>query len=173
VQWRWITEAQEGYPEPPARAVFSEIIVRQSAPGTLNVVTGFTGGFLGTQELTGPHERIVQFSLHDPPHGPPAEILDLGFGAEVKRWPFDIVGLTGTGSHAYVVSPIKEGEPLGLLVTAEKEKDGAVVCSFLCAPLHSSVGNAPTQARSWIGALDCTRMDFTCTDATKEACGKW
>merc|ERR1719160_2085755 len=66
VQWRWLTEAREGLPELPARAVFSEITVRKSAPGTLNVVVGFNGGFLGTQEVTGPHERIVQFSLHDP-----------------------------------------------------------------------------------------------------------
>jgi hypothetical protein len=140
--------------------VYSEITLHKSAPGTLNVAVGFHGGFLGTQEISGPGERIVQFSLHDPEGGAPAEILDLGFGAEVKRWPFDIAGLQGHGSHAYVVAPIKEWEPLGLLVTAEKENDGAVVYSaHYYAPPSTAVlgthqatpapGEAPSNKPVW------------------------
>lgn len=55
-----------GFPAPDATVFYNEVTVEESVPGSYFMVCGFKHGYFGIQELSGPEDKVVLFSIWDP-----------------------------------------------------------------------------------------------------------
>src|SRR5690349_3588447 len=94
-----------GYPAPDAVEFYNEVTVEESVPGSYFMVCGFKHGYFGIQELSGPEDKVVLFSVWDPgeqndPNLVPAdrrvEVLYSGQDVRVGRF-----GNEGTGAQSF------------------------------------------------------------------------
>ena len=110
------------YPAPPATLFYNEVTVDESHPGTYFCSSGFNHGYFGIQELAGPDDKVVIFSVWDPGNqNDPrsveadrrAEVLFQGDDVTVRRF-----GGEGTGAQSFFRYPWKIGETCKFLIKA-------------------------------------------------------
>lgn len=111
------------YTAPAGTLFYNEVTVEVSAPGTYFMACGWNTGYFGIQELRGPEDKIVLFSVWDPTKGdhPDAvaaeqrvEVIFQGEGVTVSRF-----GGEGTGAKSVFPYPWKVGERNRFFVSAE------------------------------------------------------
>ena len=92
-----------GFPAPDATLFYNEVTVEESVPNSYFMVCGFKHGYFGIQELSGPEDKVVLFSIWDPgdqndPNSVPAdrrvEVLHNDKDVRVGRF-----GNEGTGAQ--------------------------------------------------------------------------
>lgn len=110
------------YAAPDASIFYNEVTVQKSVPGSYFCVCGFKHGYFGIQELRGPDDKVVIFSVWDPgqqddPNSVASdrrvEILYRGEDVRVGRF-----GGEGTGGQSFFRYPWKVGETCRFLVRA-------------------------------------------------------
>src|SRR5436190_13979978 len=91
------------YPAPSGLVFYNEAVVEQSVNGSYFMACGWNTGYFGIQQLEGPNDKVVLFSVWDPTKGddPHAvkkeervEVLYEGEGVRIKRF-----GGEGTGGQ--------------------------------------------------------------------------
>ncbi len=91
------------YPAPDGVLFYNEVVVEQSVNGSYFMACGWNTGYFGIQQLSGPDDKVVLFSVWDPTKGdnPDAvktkdrvEVLYQGEGVRIKRF-----GGEGTGGQ--------------------------------------------------------------------------
>jgi hypothetical protein len=124
-----------GFPAPDAVAFYNEVTVAESVPGSYFMVCGFNHGYFGIQELSGPEDKVVLFSVWDPgnqddPNSVPAdrrvEVLDQAKDVRIGRF-----GNEGTGAQCFLKLNWKIGQTYRFLVTAKAEKPKTTYSAFI------------------------------------------
>ncbi|MCX7422245.1 MAG: DUF3472 domain-containing protein [Planctomycetia bacterium] len=124
-----------GFPAPDAVAFYNEVTVEESVPGSYFMVCGFNHGYFGIQELSGPEDKVVLFSVWDPssqddPNSVPAdrrvEVLDQAKDVRIGRF-----GNEGTGAQCFLKLNWKVGQTYRLLVTAKVEKPKTTYAAYI------------------------------------------
>ncbi len=124
-----------GFPAPDATVFYNEVIVEESAPGSYFMVCGFKHGYFGIQELSGPEDKVVLFSIWDPgdqndPNSVPAdrrvEVLYNDKDVRVGRF-----GNEGTGAQSFYKLKWKIGQTYRLCVKASAEKPKTSFAAYL------------------------------------------
>ncbi len=124
-----------GYPAPHAVAFYNEVNVEQSVPGSYFMVCGFNHGYFGVQELSGPDDKVVLFSVWDPgdqndPKSVPAdrrvEVLAQAQDVRIGRF-----GNEGTGAQCFYKLKWQVGQTYRFLVTAQVEKPKTAYSAFV------------------------------------------
>ncbi|HVV73009.1 MAG TPA: DUF3472 domain-containing protein [Verrucomicrobiae bacterium] len=91
------------YPAPEGALFYNEVVVEKSVNGSYFMACGWNTGYFGIQQLDGPDDKVVLFSVWDPTKGddPNAtksedrvEVLYQGEGVRIKRF-----GGEGTGGQ--------------------------------------------------------------------------
>ena len=91
------------YPAPEGKVFYNEVVVEKSVNGSYFMACGWNTGYFGIQQLDGPDDKVVLFSVWDPTKGddPNAiktedrvEVLYQGEGVRIKRF-----GGEGTGGQ--------------------------------------------------------------------------
>ena len=109
-----------GFPAPDATVFYNEVTVEESVPGSYFMVCGFKHGYFGIQELSGPEDKVVLFSIWDPgdqndPNSVPAdrrvEVLYNDKDVRVGRF-----GNEGTGAQSFYKLRWKIGQTDNLTV---------------------------------------------------------
>jgi hypothetical protein len=104
---------------------YNEVVVQQSVNGSFFMVCGWNTGYFGIQELRGPDDKIVIFSVWDPTKGDnanavaPERRVEESYKAEdvqIKRF-----GGEGTGSQCLWKCDWRIGETNRLMVGAKVE----------------------------------------------------
>ena len=131
-----------GFPAPDAVAFYNEVTVEESVPGSYFMVCGFNHGYFGIQELSGPEDKVVLFSVWEPgnqndPNSVPAdhrvEVLDQAQDVRIGRF-----GNEGTGAQCFLKLNWKIGQTYRFLVTAKAEKTKTAYAAFIgLDELHS------------------------------------
>jgi hypothetical protein len=102
-EYRVARSVHLSYPAPPARYFYNEVTVMESVNGSYFMACGWNTGYFGIQQLDGPDDKVVLFSVWDPTTGDdPAsvktedrvEVLYQGDGVRIKRF-----GGEGTGGQ--------------------------------------------------------------------------
>lgn len=109
------------YPAKKGAAFYNEVTVRQSAPGTYFMVTGWDKGYFGIQEL-GNGKRLILFSVWDSNQNNPNAVkedqrtmlLHKDDAVRIGRF-----GGEGTGGQSFFDYEWKAGETYRFLVTAK------------------------------------------------------
>jgi Domain of unknown function (DUF3472) len=92
-----------GYPAPNGLWFYNEVVVEQSVNGSYFMACGWNTGYFGIQQLRGPDDKVVLFSVWDPTKGnePNAvkqddrvQVVYAGEGVRIKRF-----GGEGTGGQ--------------------------------------------------------------------------
>lgn len=124
-----------GFPAPDAVAFYNEVTVEESVPGSFFMVCGFNHGYFGIQELSGPDDKVVLFSVWDPgsqddPNSVPAdrrvEVLEQASDVRIGRF-----GNEGTGAQCFLKLNWKVGQTYRFLVTAKAEKPKTTYSAFI------------------------------------------
>src|SRR5512140_2526846 len=91
------------YPAPEGVLFYNDVLVEQSVNGSYFMACGWNTGYFGIQQLSGPDDKVVLFSVWDPTKGddPNAvkdqdrvKVLYEGEGVRIKRF-----GGEGTGGQ--------------------------------------------------------------------------
>ena len=115
-----------GFPAPDATVFYNEVTVEESVPGSYFMVCGFKHGYFGIQELSGPEDKVVLFSIWDPgdqndPNSVPAdqrvEVLHNDKDVRVGRF-----GNEGTGAQSFYKLKWRIGQTYRFCVKATPEK---------------------------------------------------
>lgn len=124
-----------GFPAPDATVFYNEITVEESVPGSYFMVCGFKHGYFGIQELSGPEDKVVLFSIWDPgeqndPNSVPAdrrvEVLHNDKDVRVGRF-----GNEGTGAQSFYKLKWKIGQAYRFCVKATAEKPKTSFAAYL------------------------------------------
>jgi hypothetical protein len=112
-----------GYHAPEGLFFYNEVVVEQSVDGSYFMACGWKTGYFGIQQLGGPDDKVVLFSVWDPAKGddPNAvktedrvEVLYEGEGTRIKRF-----GGEGTGGQCLWRYNWQVGQTNRFLVGAE------------------------------------------------------
>lgn len=123
------------FPAPDAVAFYNEVTVAESVPGSYFMVCGFSHGYFGIQELSGPEDKVVLFSVWDPgnqndPNSVPAdrrvEVLAQAKDVRIGRF-----GNEGTGAQCFLKLKWQIGHTYRFLVTAKTEKPKTTYAAFI------------------------------------------
>ena len=115
------------YPAPEGLFFYNEVVVQQSVNGSYFMACGWNTGYFGIQQLSGPEDKVVIFSVWDPTKGddPHAvkkedrvEVLYQGEGVRIKRF-----GGEGTGGQCLWKYNWHIGETNRLMVAANVESN--------------------------------------------------
>lgn len=116
-----------GWQAPRAGALYNEVVVEESAPGTYFCAIGFGGGYFGIQEQ-GRGKKVVIFSVWDPgdqnnPDEVPADrrVKLVSQGKDVRIGRF---GNEGTGGQSFLDLDWEVGKAYRFLVTAGPDPEG-------------------------------------------------
>lgn len=113
------------YPAPEGRFFYNEVVVEKSVNGSYFMACGWNSGYFGIQQLDGPDDKVVLFSVWDPTKGddPDAvktedrvEVLYEGEGARIKRF-----GGEGTGGQCMWKHNWENGQTNRFLIGARTE----------------------------------------------------
>jgi hypothetical protein len=113
------------YPAPEGQFFYNEIVVEKSVNGSYFMACGWNTGYFGIQQLGGPDDKVVLFSVWDPTKGddPNAvknedrvEVLYQGEGVRIKRF-----GGEGTGGQCMWKHNWQIGETNRFLIGARTE----------------------------------------------------
>lgn len=124
-----------GFSAPEATLFYNEVTVEESVPGSYFMVCGFKHGYFGIQELNGPEDKVVLFSIWDPgeqndPNSVPAdrrvEVLHNDQDVRVGRF-----GNEGTGAQSFYKLKWKIGQTYRFCVKATAEKPKASFAAYL------------------------------------------
>ncbi len=124
-----------GFPAPDATVFYNEVTVEESVPGSYFMVCGFKHGYFGIQELSGPEDKVVLFSIWDPgeqndPNSVPAdrrvEVLHNDKDVRVGRF-----GNEGTGAQSFYKLKWKIGQTYRFCVKATVEKPKTSFAAYL------------------------------------------
>ena len=124
-----------GFPAPDATVFYNEVTVEESVPGSYFMVCGFKHGYFGIQELSGPEDKVVLFSIWDPgdqndPNSVPAdrrvEVLHNDKDVRVGRF-----GNEGTGAQSFYKLKWKIGQTYRFCVRATAEKPKTSFAAYL------------------------------------------
>lgn len=124
-----------GFPAPDATVFYNEVTVEESVPGSYFMVCGFKHGYFGIQELSGPEDKVVLFSIWDPgeqndPNSVPAdrrvEVLHNDTDVRVGRF-----GNEGTGAQSFYKLKWKVGQTYRFCVKATVEKPKTSFAAYL------------------------------------------
>ena len=124
-----------GFPAPDAVAFYNEMTVEESVPGSYFMACGFNHGYFGIQELSGPEDKVVLFSVWDPgsqddPNSVPAdrrvEVLDQAKDVRIGRF-----GNEGTGAQCFLKLNWKVGQTYRFLVKAKVEKPKTTYAAYI------------------------------------------
>ena len=124
-----------GFPAPEAMDFYNEVTVEESVPGSYFMVCGFKHGYFGIQELSGPEDKVVLFSIWDPgeqndPNSVPAdrrvEVLHNDKDVRVGRF-----GNEGTGAQSFYKLKWKIGQTYRFCVKATVEKPKTSFAAYL------------------------------------------
>ncbi len=116
-----------GYEMKEATALYNEVVVQKSAPGTYFCALGFNKGYFGLQELSN-GKKLIIFSVWDNSHtddkhsvdeSKRARVLEKGAGVRTGRF-----GGEGTGAQSFYDYDWKIGETVRFLVQAKQVEDG-------------------------------------------------
>ena len=111
------------YPAPAGLYFYNEVVVEQSVNGSYFMACGWDTGYFGIQQLDGPDDKVVLFSVWDPTKGDDpnvvkredrVEVLYQGDGVRIKRF-----GGEGTGGQCMWNYNWQPGETNRFLVGAE------------------------------------------------------
>lgn len=124
-----------GFPAPDATIFYNEVTVEESVPGSYFMVCGFKHGYFGIQELSGPEDKVVLFSIWDPgdqndPNSVPAdrrvEVLHNDKDVRVGRF-----GNEGTGAQSFYKLKWQIGQTYRFCVKATVEKPKTSFAAYL------------------------------------------
>lgn len=124
-----------GFPAPEATIFYNEVTVEESVPGSYFMVCGFKHGYFGIQELSGPEDKVVLFSIWDPgdqndPNSVPAdrrvEVLHNDKDVRVGRF-----GNEGTGAQSFYKLKWQIGQTYRFCVKATVEKPKTSFAAYL------------------------------------------
>ncbi len=124
-----------GFPAPDATVFYNEVTVEESVPGSYFMVCGFKHGYFGIQELSGPEDKVVLFSVWEPggqndPNSVPAdrrvEVLHNDKDVRVGRF-----GNEGTGAQSFYKLKWKIGQTYRFCVKATAEKPKTSFAAYL------------------------------------------
>lgn len=124
-----------GFPAPDAAIFYNEVTVEESVPGSYFMVCGFKHGYFGIQELSGPEDKVVLFSIWDPgdqndPNSVPAdrrvEVLHNDKDVRIGRF-----GNEGTGAQSFYKLKWKIGQTYRFCVKATVEKPKTSFAAYL------------------------------------------
>ncbi|HVZ15659.1 MAG TPA: DUF3472 domain-containing protein [Terriglobales bacterium] len=113
------------YPGPSASLFYNEVVVEKSVPGSYFMACGWDTGYFGIQELSGPDDKVVLFSVWDPTKGNDPSAVKLedrvevpfeGEGVRIKRF-----GGEGTGGQCMWKHQWSIGETNRFLLGAKIE----------------------------------------------------
>lgn len=111
-----------GYPAPPGVAIYNEVTIDQSAPGTYFCVSAFNMGYCGLQELD-KGKKVLIFSVWDPgDQNDPNKVQDeqrvklLHKDPDVRIGRF---GNEGTGGQSFFDLDWKTGDTYRILISAK------------------------------------------------------
>lgn len=113
------------YPSPAGAFFYNEVIVERSVNGSYFMACGWNTGYFGIQQLDGPDDKVVLFSVWDPTKGddPAAvstqdrvEVLYQGADVRIKRF-----GGEGTGGQCMWKHKWLVGEINRFLIGAESQ----------------------------------------------------
>ncbi len=149
-----------GFPAPEAVAFYNEVTVQESVPGSYFMVCGFRHGYFGIQELSGPEDKVVLFSVWEPgeqndPNSVPAdrrvEVLSHSDDVRVGRF-----GNEGTGAQSFFKLKWKIGQTYRFLVTAKPEKPKTSFAAYIWldeqkAWHHLATFRTLTKGEPWLG----------------------
>ncbi len=116
-----------GFAMKESTALYTEIVVQKSAPGTYFCALGFNKGYFGMQELSN-GKKVILFSVWDNSHtndknsvdeAKRARVLEKGEGVRTGRF-----GGEGTGAQSFYDYDWKIGETVRFLVQAKQVDDG-------------------------------------------------
>lgn len=115
-----------GYPAPPGIALYNEVTIDQSAPGTYFCVSAFAMGYCGLQELD-KGKKVLLFSVWDPgDQNDPSKVKDeqrvklLYQDPDVRIGRF---GNEGTGGQSFFDLDWKIGVTYRILISAKLDGD--------------------------------------------------
>ena len=126
-----------GYPGPIAVSFYNEVSIEQSAPGTYFMVSGWSKGYFGMQEL-GNGKKVILFSVWDPgdqddPKSVKDEqrvkLLHKGDGVRVGRF-----GGEGTGGQSFFDYDWKPNQTYRFLVTARAVEKRSEYSGYFFVP---------------------------------------
>ena len=124
-----------GFPAPEATVFYNEVTVEESVPGSYFMACGFKHGYFGIQELSGPDDKVVLFSIWDPgeqndPNSVPAdrrvEVLHHDKDVRVGRF-----GNEGTGAQSFYKLKWKIGQTYRFCVRATVDKPKTSFAAYL------------------------------------------
>ncbi|MGB0774287.1 MAG: DUF3472 domain-containing protein [Akkermansiaceae bacterium] len=116
-----------GFKMKEATALYNEIVVEKSIPGTYFCALGFNRGYFGMQELSN-GKKVVIFSVwdksktdnkHAVDEAQRAKVMERGEGVRTGRF-----GGEGTGAQSFYDYEWKNGEVVRFLVQAKSIEDG-------------------------------------------------
>ncbi|BDS05735.1 hypothetical protein NT6N_07750 [Oceaniferula spumae] len=123
-----------GYQMKESTALYNEIVVANSAPGTYFCALGFNRGYFGMQELAN-GKKLIIFSVwdksqtndkHAVEESKRARVLETGEGVRTGRF-----GGEGTGAQSFYDYDWKNGETVRFLVQAKQSVvDGTTFTDF-------------------------------------------
>jgi hypothetical protein len=122
------------YPAPPGKAVYNEVTIDQSAPGTYFCVTAFDMGYCGLQEL-GDGKKVLLFSVWDPgDQNDPNQVKQEQRVKLLHKDPAVRIGRfgnEGTGGQSFFDLAWKPGQTYCILISAKVDGDRtAYSCRF-------------------------------------------
>jgi hypothetical protein len=116
-----------GYAMNESAAIYTEVVVQKSSPGTYFCAMGFNRGYFGMQELAD-GKKVMLFSVWDNAKtddknvveaSKRARVLETGEGVRTGRF-----GGEGTGAQSFYDYDWKIGETVSFLVQAKQVMDG-------------------------------------------------
>lgn len=124
-----------GYPAPEGRLFHTEMVVEESVNGSFFMACGWNTGYFGLQQLSGPDDTVVIFSVWDPTAGddPRAvapndrvEVLYEGDGVRIRRF-----GGEGTGGQCMAPYSWSPGDTNRFLLHAEVQGDKTAYTAWI------------------------------------------
>jgi hypothetical protein len=144
------------YPAPEGLFFYNEVVVEQSVNGSYFMACGWKTGYFGIQQLDGPDDKVVLFSVWDPTKGddPNAvkpdervEVLYQGEGVRIKRF-----GGEGTGGQCMWKYNWQIGQTNRFLVDAKVEgKKSAFTAWFFAGDSWKKLATFRTQGQALSG----------------------
>lgn len=125
VAFRAARSVHLSYPAPSGAFFYNEVVVERSVNGSYFMACGWNTGYFGVQQLDGPDDKVVLFSVWDPTKGDdPAsvstedrvEVLYQGADVRIKRF-----GGEGTGGQCVWKHKWLVGETNRFLIGAESQ----------------------------------------------------
>lgn len=125
------------YPAPDGRFFYNEVVVEKSVNGSYFMACGWNTGYFGIQQLDGPEDKVVLFSVWDPTKGddPSAvktedrvEVLYEGEGVRIKRF-----GGEGTGGQCMWRHNWQTGQTNRFLIGAQTQTNKTTFTAWFYA----------------------------------------